>query len=591
MRRMLFAMRTRRNERGVVLVMAVPGLILAMVATALSVDIGRQVLEKRDNQKVADMAALDAVRNIAHAQAAAEASAHRNGFDPAAPGSSLLAERGSIDANRVFSLDPAGDAVRVTVSSVIDYIFRSGSRTVTAKAVGRLPLPTPPTTTPSTSTTSTTTPPATVPTAGFSIGSTLASIDVGKASLLNAVLGKWLKGAASAGGTVDVVGWQGLATSNVTLGALRDHLELLDAGVQFGTVDQLLEADLTVAKLAQATANALNAAGDADAALYAGPTGIVAQATNTTTFKLGDFIEVAQGAGDAALATQFNAFQLLTGSAMVANGTNLVSVPNIGVSLPDIGTTSLSLKVIEAQKTYIGPAGNSVSTAQVEMTLTPTLNRPLNVLGLAGARLTGTFPLTVTAAGATGTLSTITCSGSGAGIRVAVDLKPLSASTSTTLSVSATVLFSTVPVATVSTTGGLSLTDPTPENVDFAYPGEFTPSASAKRVGTSPLGLGTLSSFNTTVTALGVLPLPVNLGSVIAGDLKTVSGLLDTNVMKTLHDALGVSIGAADVTGLKDAFITGCATPIAPVTTTTTTTTTATTTPTTTTPASPKLVG
>ena len=77
---------------------------------------------------------------------------------------------------------------------------------------------------------------------------------------------------------------------------------------------------------------------------------------------------------DAALATELNAFQLLTGSAVVANGTNLVSVPDIGITLPaGIGTTSISLKVIEAQKTYIGPVGGSVATNQVELTVTPVL--------------------------------------------------------------------------------------------------------------------------------------------------------------------------------------------------------------------------
>ena len=597
MRRMLFGRWARRDQRGVILVMAVPGLVLAMIATALSVDIGRQVFEKREIQKVADLAALDAVRDIANVQSAAEASAGRNGFDPAATGNSLLAERGSIDANRVFTVDPAGDSVRVTVSTVVDYIFRSGSRQVTAKAVGQLPLPTPPTPPPpATTTTTVCVPPdpacmTPVPTAGFTIGTTLASVDTSKATLLNAVLGQWLKGAASAGGTADVVGWQGLATSKVTLGALRDRLELMDSGVQFGTVDQLLAADLTVAKLAQATANALNAAGDANASLYAGPAGIVAQATNTATFKLGKMIEVAAGASDAALATEFNAFQLLTGSAMLANGTNLVSVPNIGVTLPGIGTTSLSLKVIEGLKTYIGPAGGSVSTGQVEMTITPTLNRPLSVGGLAGARLTGTFPLAVTAAGGTGTLSTITCSSPG-GIRVAADLKPFSTSTSTNLTVSATVLFAQVPVATVATTGGLAAVDPTPENVDFAYAGEFTPTAAAKRVGTSPLGLQAASTYNAGVTALGVVGLPVDLSAVVAGDLKVVTGLLDANVMKALHDTLGISIGTADVAALKQAYVSGCATPIPAVTTTTTSTTAApTTTTSSTTPPAPKLVG
>ena len=41
--------RLHRDQRGAVLVMTVPVLILSMVASALSVDIGRQVVEKRSD--------------------------------------------------------------------------------------------------------------------------------------------------------------------------------------------------------------------------------------------------------------------------------------------------------------------------------------------------------------------------------------------------------------------------------------------------------------------------------------------------------------------------------------------------------------
>lgn len=599
MRRLSFRGPGRRDQRGVILVLAVPALVLALASLALSVDIGRQVLEKRDLQKIADLAALDAARDLDDVQAAAEASAARNGFDPTEEGASLVAERGAIDSDRVFTVDPAGDSVRVTLTSSVDYIFAPGSRSLTARAVGRRELPTQTTTTTATTTTGGGCAPpdpacTPQPSAGFTIGSTLGSIDTTRASLLDRVLGKWMKGAAPAGGTADVVGWQGLLDSEVTLAALRGQLELLESGVQFGTVDQLLAADLTLAELAQATANALAASGDSDAALYAGPTGIVAQSTSTATFRLGDLLTVAQGSGDAALATELNAWELLVGSAMVANGSNLVTIPDIGITIPGLGTTSLSLKVIEARRTYIGPAGGSVSTAQVEMTITPTLDLPLAVPGLTDARLTGSFPFSLQGAGATGTLSAVDCSGASPGIRVTADLKAFSASTSAVLGVNARVLLASVPVATVATSGGLAVTDPTSENVDFDFPGDFTPTATGRRVGSSPLGLATGSSFAAGVTSLGVVSLPVNLGAAVAGELKAVAGLLDEHVMSHLHQNLGVSVGAADLAALKGAYVHGCANPVLPVTTTPTTATPSTTAAgptTTTTQAPPRLVG
>ena len=545
MKRELLRRVVRRDQRGVVMVLAVPGIMLAVASLALSVDIGRQVLEKRSNQKIADMAALDATRDLPGAQAAAEASAVRNGFDAGAAGHSIVTERGSVDAQRVFTLDPAGDAVRVTVTSVVDYIFAAGTKSVTARAVAEIKVP----------------PPPPGPIAGFTLGSNLASIDTSKAPLLNAVLGRWMKGAAAAGGNADVVGWQGLVSSHVTVSALRDHLEAIEAGIQLGTVDQLLDAEVSLAELAGATAAALNAAGDANAGLYAGPAGIVAQSTSTARFTLRDLITVEVGAGQAFLASRLNAFQLLTGSAMAANGESMVSVPDIGITVPGLGTTSLSLKVIEGQRTYVGPAGAGVTTSQVELTLTPVLDRPITVTGLVGPRLRGSFPFALTAAGATGTLSTITCPGPGEGIRVAVDLKPFSASTSASLVVSDPLLG---PLFNVATSGGLAATDPSSENVDFAYPADFSPSATGRRVGASPLGLASTSSFTAVATALGLTPVPADLQAAVASDLKLVVGLLDANVMAALHRTLGVSVGAADVAALKDTYEQGCSTSVAP---------------------------
>lgn len=542
-----------RDQRGVVMLLAVPGMVLGVASLALSVDIGRQVLEKRSNQKVADLAALDAARDLPGAQAAAEASAVRNGFDAGAAGHSISTERGSVDAQRSFTVDPAGDAVRVTITSVVDYIFAAGTKSVTARAVAEMKVP----------------PPPPGPVAGFALGSTLASVDTSKAPLLDRVLGKWMRGAAATGGNADVVGWQGLLTADVTMSALRDHLELLDAGVQFGTVNQILDTDVTVADLARATANALSASGNSSAALlYDGPNGVTAQATTTALIDLGDLFRVEVGGGDAFLASRVNAFQLLVGSAMVANGTNLVTVPDIGITVPGLGTTSLSLKVLEGPMTYIGPAGQGVSTSQVELTLTPVLDRPITVAGLVGARLTGAFPFTLTAAGATGTLSSITCASPGAGIRVAVDLKPFSASTTAALTVSDGALVPPVPLFNVAATGGLAVTDPTPEDVDFAYPGEFTDKFSdppaPKRVGSSPLYVTSPTTFTATATPLGITPVPATLAAVVAADLTQVVAELDDSVMAALHRTLGVSVGVADVAALKYHYDKGCAASAAP---------------------------
>ena len=56
--------RNSRRERGAVLVLAVPAVVVCIAAAALGIDIGRVALDKRSDQRVADLAALDAARAV-----------------------------------------------------------------------------------------------------------------------------------------------------------------------------------------------------------------------------------------------------------------------------------------------------------------------------------------------------------------------------------------------------------------------------------------------------------------------------------------------------------------------------------------------
>ena len=532
--------RPRRDERGAVLVMSVAGLLLALVASALSVDIGRQVLERREDQAVADMVALDAVRDLADPQGAAEQAALRNGFDPSAPGSSLVAERGTLDAANNFTPDPAGRAVRVTVGSTMDYVFAPGSASLSARAVARM----------------------SDRTAMFGIGSTLATVNASYAPVINPVLG------AMIGGNADVVGWQGLATSYVTVAGLQQ--QLANAGFQVGTVDQLLDAEITLADLAQATADALSASGDSNAALYSGAGGIVAQSTSTTKFRLGDFVEAGQGTGSGVLSAKLNAWRLLTASAIVANGTNLVSVPSASVTVPGVSNTALTLKVIEGPKWKAGPVGTTVDTAQVELSLTTTLNLPITVTGLVGARVTGSLPLDLTAAGATGTLHAIDCPDPNGGITVRVATQAVSGSGSSTLRVSSVLplvgLTGLLDVATAAAVG----TTPNVSDVPFDYPSEFDPPAGSKQAGPAPVGLGGMTSLSQAASAVPLAAVPVPVPTVVDATFAAVKGVLDTvdsSYLTPLLDALGVRLGVADVWADQPYFAaqSGCDRPQYPV--------------------------
>ena len=520
----------RRDEQGAILILASVGMVIAMVASALAIDIGSLAQDARQDQKVADMAALDAVRGApANYQTLAEASAARNGF-PLTAGHSVVAVEGVKTSGTTCQAMPGAGTACVTVTSPYTNKFPVVSSRNSVTRAGMA---------------------SNTAFGGFTIGSSLATFDTNRSRILDAMMGGILKGSSLSAG---LVSWQGLAGANVTLEALRT--QLVSGGVSAGTVTGLMNANLTMNQLMTATASALTAQGVVGAAQATILNTLKAQVTSTalTSFKLGDFMTVASGADNMALGSTLNVFQLVTAAAQVANGNNFIDVPNVGITVPNVSSTRVRLQVIEGPKYYFGPVGQSVSTSQVSLTVTPTLDLTVPLL-VGSAKVTSEYPLRITGAGAVGTLTSATC-GAGSGITVDVDPTAFSGSMSATLSAVVTVL---VPVATVAipetsvvanTDGGAS--DP---DLAFSYPTEFlpAPTATSKHWGSSPIGLQgltTITAGSPTVTA-GSLPLTLPIGSVVSavtGALPGIIGELDTRVVTPLLKALGTDIGSADVT-------------------------------------------
>ena len=519
-----------RSERGAFLIITTIGVVVAVIATALSVDLGRLAQEKRRDQKVADLAALDAVRDLGNRQALAEASALRNNF-PTTAGYSIVADRGKMVGGS-FVLDAAGDAVRVTATSPFENVFVSGSRTVSATAAAKVRED-----------------------AGFSIGSSLARVDgTVQSPILNRILERLL-GASSGSFTVDAVGYQGLSAASVTLGDLQGELGL-------GTVDELLDANLSVKNLLTATGTVLDNQGVLAAAQV---NQMAAAASGSTMIRLRDMITVDQGMGEAAAAASINVLQLISGSAQLANKDTFLSVPNAGINVPvpGVGSTgnSLGLKVIEPPQFYFGPVGGSRTTSQVELTFTPTidvgLSLPLPVGNLVKA--TGTLPVKVVAAGATGTLSDVICSGPGQGITVGVDTESVTTSASGTVDLK--LVLDGAAAGTVNVQGTVTGANAPPTSLSFAWPGEFSPPASSKSTPGSPMNLAmTSTSTGNVVIDLGLVNVTLSADVVSQAVLDALNGspsLLDRIRLRLGSQefaALGIRVGIADVAATRDAF-------------------------------------
>jgi len=367
-----------------IMIMAAAGLVVMVMSASLSIDIGRIALEKRKDQSIADLAALDAARDRNNAQSLAEASAARNGFllPPVAPNHTLTTEIGSLDSHGAFVPNVGSSAVRATVTSRVDYLFQVGHRTLTASAVAAMQ-----------------------DFGGFSIGSTLASLNTTQSTLLNSAVGQMVSGVVSGNANVALVGWQGLQNSSVTLGAIQK--QLVSGGMDVGTLDKLLTANVTLVDFYNATAQALTNQGKlAEANVM---NALALTASGSQHFKVGDLFSINQGDPTSVLNASLNVFQLVTGSAEVANGQHLIQIPNTDFGVPNVTSTAMSFTLIEGKKFYFGKVGGGVSTGQINLTVTPTFNVPIVVAGLVGPKITGSLPVTVTGAGATGTLSSVTC--------------------------------------------------------------------------------------------------------------------------------------------------------------------------------------
>lgn len=498
----------RRGERGSILILSTVGLVVAIISAALAIDLGFLAHEIRVDQKVADLAALDAARALpADPTPAAQASALRNGFPYLDPGYGL-AVKWAPNKNGPWSSNPAdlagASVVQVAATSPHQnfFPFVPGGQSKTRTAVA-----------------------GSLPEAAFSVGSTLAAIDTQK-SVLDPMLGGML-GVSSA--SMSAVSYSGLATGNVSLSALQTNL--LAMGYDVGTTDKLLANNVKVADLLRASALALAANGNAAAAAEVNDIPLTS-IPNLKVVTLGDLVGLSQPGSNSALDTTLNVFQLLTGSAQVANGNNFVNVPGITVNVPGVGTVGFKLKVIEPAQTARGPVGVYAQTSQVTLRLSISL-LPLVFLGPTIA-----LDVDFNAARGKGTLTAIEC-GAAPSITVGVT----TAATTVTGS-------GVVPLlGTLNVTGALAAG--AGGSLGFDYPTEFAPPLGAdldgQRVSAATLNL---SAATVDVTGTGLAAATAATVEGLLPTILTTVDLVATPLLQPVLRALGADVAAADVSAL-----------------------------------------
>lgn len=382
------------RDRGAVTVVVVLSVVALVASAALTVDLGRLMHERRELQLVADVAALDASRQlddteavvdqVARVREAAGRSAVRNGHEPA--DLEVTLGRRTADGGFTPLADTAADApdaVQVRATGTVRWLLQAGSASTGRQAVA----------------TSTASP----ATATIGVGSGLASVDSYR-SVLRFLLG----------GTValSAVSHQGLVESRIGVAELAQR-----AGV---TVEELLGQPQTVSTWIDRLVGALEARSpalgtpeaEAVVALTAIRTGLTT-ALGATDVTLADLLEVDAASLVPSADATFDVASLATGALYLAREGRTLAVPALSLGIPSLTSLTATATVVEAPRYRSGPTGTSASTAQVRISAQ---------LRVSLAAVVVDVPLTVEAASATATLVEVACTG-GALDHVAIDVQ------------------------------------------------------------------------------------------------------------------------------------------------------------------------
>ncbi|WP_160288138.1 pilus assembly protein TadG-related protein [Pseudomonas knackmussii] len=556
----------RTRQRGAIGIMAAATLLLSLVCLALVVDTGRLYLEKRKLQRVADMSAMETaaqsglcgVQSAGGVQAFAQASAQKNGF-PA--DGTLVATLGDVNfdaSNTRRQFSPGGqwnDSVRVVAGRTV-----ASSLILNVASVFGANVPT-------TTTLSATAVARREALGGLSAGSGLASVDSSNSALLNLLLGKLLGTTLN----LDVLTYQGVAGANITLLSLGQQLQAAGVSLNLGSVDSLLNANVSVAQLLTAMINAADASQVAGVNTSLLRTALASITVPNAQLTLGSILSVIapDSARDEAMGADVNLGDLLMATAFVANKNHFIDLNGLSVNVGSLVNANLRLWIIQPPQIAIGYPGKDAqgkwrtqaSTAQLNAQVSAQVN-----LGLA----TADIGLSLALAQGSAALASIQCGGLGKSTTVDVYAQPGIASLSLGTfknqangsggvdPISVSVLSSSLlkvdvsAQSQVSNPAGATLSFTVTDPEDLPTDPKRASSALSSSLDNALASLA--SSIDVNVTCLGsaILCLPLNvllntLLTTLPGLLRPVVVSLGQAVLDPLLQLLGVDVGNLDV--------------------------------------------
>ncbi len=381
----------RSDQQGNVAIMAALFMMLLLAGTALAVDIGSLYTERRALQGAADLAAVAGAGDIDHAEAAVRATFEANSMNPEfrlergqyTPDPELSAESRFIPGQKPYN------AVRVVATKPGQtYFAKVFTRKKFQLGVSSIA--------------------ANASLATFSVGSRLAAVRGGVANaMLAALTGSQV--------TLSAMDYNALVSAKVELLSFMNALAT-DLNVTGGTYSDVLNANATFSNVAAAAAKVAEANGDAAASValnrLAGQTaGRSIIVPLTSVIDLGPFASLRVGDPAQGLDAALSAMDLVSGSAVVANGTRQVEL-DLTAEVPGVLKLMLYVAIGEPPQhsalAAVGQPGSTVRTQQTRLWLIAEVGGQ-GVLANTRVRL----PLYLDLAYGEGRLASVTCTSNG----------------------------------------------------------------------------------------------------------------------------------------------------------------------------------
>ena len=306
-----------RSEDGTVAVISAIVMTVVIGFAAIAVDVGSIHFDNRRLQGATDLAAIAAASNTTKATDAARSTFTDNG---AWTLNSLVVETGNYDPSSAKPVNQRFVANQLPINAArvvaqadspiyFAHVFRDDDVNIAATAIATRPAE-----------------------AAFSIGSRLLSLEGG---IINAILGKMLGGNVS----LTVMDYRSLADVNIDLLKFMDQLAV-EADIEAGTYQQVLDADLTAGNVLSAMAETARDDSHIDAAEALDD--LAHALSSTTPVDLARLLNVGKAANaeigtssQYGLAAAVNALQMVNTLALVSNGTHQVDV-NLGATIPGL---------------------------------------------------------------------------------------------------------------------------------------------------------------------------------------------------------------------------------------------------------------